>query len=116
MTPEILKQRRKALGFTGNQMGKYLGVAGSCIYNWENGYAPISKMAIKLLNTLEKLEQLQQPALPLAIPKGVCRCGCGGTTEINTRNDRQKGWVRGEYRDFIKGHNARAMGREESHV
>ena len=113
MTPENLQQRRQAMKFTCQQMGNYLGVSGVTVSNWECGKFPISKTAVKLLYALRIIEELQQPNLPLPPPVGVCRCGCGGATVINTRNDRQKGWVKGEYRDYIKGHNAKALRRKE---
>lgn len=39
------------------------------------------------------------------IPYGYCHCGCGGKTRISTTSSTEKGWVRGEPRRFINGHN-----------
>lgn len=40
---------------------------------------------------------------------GYCRCGCNQKTKINTRNDPEKGWVKGEPRMFLNGHNLKPM-------
>lgn len=39
------------------------------------------------------------------IPLGFCACGCGGKTNIETRNSRNKGYIKGEPRKYLKGHN-----------
>lgn len=39
------------------------------------------------------------------IPYGYCHCGCGQKTKISISNDRRRGWVKGEPRRFISGHN-----------
>jgi hypothetical protein len=39
---------------------------------------------------------------------GLCECGCGGATQISKYTNRARGWVRGEPRRFISGHNRRA--------
>jgi hypothetical protein len=40
-------------------------------------------------------------------PSGLCQCGCGGTTPVAPHSDRTKGWVIGEHKRFINGHNGR---------
>lgn len=35
---------------------------------------------------------------------GLCKCGCGGTTIISNRNQKEKGWIKGEYRSYINHH------------
>lgn len=37
----------------------------------------------------------------------LCECGCGTPTSIITRNDTNRGWVKGEYKRFIKEHTLR---------
>lgn len=37
----------------------------------------------------------------------TCRCGCGRETQIETRNRRAEGRVKGEPRPFVHGHNTR---------
>lgn len=37
-------------------------------------------------------------------PTGICKCGCGGTTNRTQKNNTAKGWVKGEPHDFINGH------------
>jgi hypothetical protein len=39
------------------------------------------------------------------IPKGLCQCGCGGTTNTATDNHYKCGYKRGEPLKFIHGHN-----------
>lgn len=39
------------------------------------------------------------------IPYGYCQCGCGNKTEIATKTDRTYGYVKGEPRLWIRGHN-----------
>lgn len=37
----------------------------------------------------------------------LCECGCGLTTKIAPRNDKKKGWTKGESLRFAgRGHNA----------
>ena len=105
MSPESLKHTRQAKGMNQVEFAAYLGVVPSCISNWESGRAPVPKMAVKLLRALERLEALQQPALPLPIPPGICQCGCQQPTIRNHRTDSAKKWVRGKYRAYVKGHN-----------
>lgn len=38
---------------------------------------------------------------------GECHCGCGEKTNIATRCDTRKGWVKGEPKRFIIGHHRR---------
>lgn len=38
---------------------------------------------------------------------GLCECGCGGETAIIQQNDPRRGYVRGERRRFIFGHQQR---------
>ena len=44
------------------------------------------------------------PASPEA---GLCQCGCGGKAPIALRNEKRKGWIKGEPVRFIKGHNGK---------
>jgi hypothetical protein len=106
MTAESLRSYRLATGRNLRQFGEYLGVCGAAVSAWECGRNPIPKWLVNHVDTLKRLEALQSPALPIPPPPGLCACGCGGFTEINHRNDRSKGWVRGEYRAFLKGHNS----------
>lgn len=41
------------------------------------------------------------------IPAGLCRCGCGGKTPVSDRTEKVRGYVKGEPRKFINGHQAR---------
>lgn len=41
------------------------------------------------------------------IPAGYCQCGCGERTRISETTDRKHGWVRGEPRQYLRGHNRR---------
>ena len=42
---------------------------------------------------------------PAEVPFGLCHCGCGRKTRISTRNDPTKGWIKGQPRRFLSGHN-----------
>lgn len=42
-------------------------------------------------------------------PKGFCHCGCGNMTNTLTRNDSNKGHVKGEYRKYLPNHNRRVL-------
>jgi len=88
------------------EFAAYLGVAPSTVYAWENGQNPIPRWAVKLLRALERLEAVLQPELPMGVLPGLCACGCGRPTVKNWRTDRSKGWIKGEYRAYISGHNA----------
>lgn len=35
---------------------------------------------------------------------GLCLCGCGGRPPIATRNDKSKGYVKGQPMRFVRGH------------
>lgn len=41
------------------------------------------------------------------VPYGFCWCACGGRTGIAARSFPDRGWVAGEPRRFIRGHQAR---------
>lgn len=41
------------------------------------------------------------------IPYGFCRCGCGRTTRVATRNDPRDGSVKGEPVRYVSGHHRR---------
>lgn len=45
-----------------------------------------------------------------SIPVGLCQCGCGGKTAVSAYSSARPGWVAGQPRSFIKGHNARKQG------
>lgn len=47
-------------------------------------------------------------------PIGLCQCGCGERTVVSRFTDRSKGWVKGEPRRFLVGHNARVNLRDKS--
>lgn len=40
-------------------------------------------------------------------PTGLCGCGCGQRTDIATVNHATRGWVKGQPKRFVHGHNAR---------
>ena len=44
---------------------------------------------------------------PQEIPYGYCHCGCGQKTKIAPKTSRHHGWIKGEPKRFINGHNAR---------
>lgn len=46
-------------------------------------------------------------AQPTSIPYGHCHCGCGQKPRISPRTSRHHGYVKGEPRRFVKGHNPR---------
>jgi hypothetical protein len=39
------------------------------------------------------------------VPLGLCQCGCGRPTKLATKNSAKYGWVKGEPRRFLQGHN-----------
>lgn len=41
------------------------------------------------------------------IAYGLCHCGCGGKTEVSTRNSSDKGWVKGHNKLYINHHHTR---------
>ena len=41
------------------------------------------------------------------IPCGHCHCGCGQKTSIPTKNDRGRGWVKGQPIRYVNGHQNR---------
>lgn len=41
------------------------------------------------------------------IPYGYCHCGCGHRTDLAKKTRSEAGWVKGQPKRFIKGHNAR---------
>jgi transcriptional regulator with XRE-family HTH domain len=106
MMPEYLRQYRLSTGRNLRQFGEYIGVTGAAVSAWECGRNPLPKWLVNHIDTLKRLENLESPVLPIPAVPGLCACGCGGFTEINHRNDSGKRWVRGEYRHFLKGHNA----------
>lgn len=112
MTAESLKAYRLSTGRNLRQFGEYLGVTGAAVSAWETGRNRLPRWLVNHIDTLKRLETLENPALPIPPPPGLCLCGCGGFTEINFRNDSQKRWVRGEYRHFLKGHNFHVQARE----
>lgn len=44
---------------------------------------------------------------PKEIPYGYCHCGCGQLAKIAKYDNTQWGWVKGEPRKYVKGHNSR---------
>ena len=105
MNADELRVYRRSLNLNLRQFGEYLGVTGAAVSAWERGANPIPRWLVNHVATLKKLYTLENPTLSIPPAPGLCRCGCGGFTKINTRNDRSKRWVRGEYRAFLKGHN-----------
>jgi hypothetical protein len=106
MTPESLRSYRLSTGRNLRQFGEYLGVTPQCVSQWEQGRYIIPTWALKLIYALKTIEEIQQRNLPLPIPEGLCACGCGQETVKNWRNDTSKGWVKGKYRAYVKGHNS----------
>lgn len=45
------------------------------------------------------------------IPYGCCECGCGQKTVVSPHTDRSHGWVGGEPRRFVAGHNNKLRAR-----
>jgi hypothetical protein len=39
-------------------------------------------------------------------PTGFCGCGCGKRTAISAYTNRSRGWVKGQPRKYVKGHNS----------
>lgn len=44
----------------------------------------------------------------------LCQCGCGGLAPIAIETSNRDGWVKGEPKKFIHGHNTRGMKRQFS--
>jgi HNH endonuclease len=44
---------------------------------------------------------------PAPSPYGLCECGCGGVTEIAKQSRTDRGWVRGQPKRWIAGHQNR---------
>lgn len=44
---------------------------------------------------------------PTTTPFGFCHCGCGQNTNISKYNSKQHGWIKGQPRKFLPGHEAR---------
>jgi hypothetical protein len=38
---------------------------------------------------------------------GLCKCGCGQTTEVAKINRTERGWIKGQPKDYIKNHHHR---------
>jgi hypothetical protein len=38
---------------------------------------------------------------------GLCQCGCGAKTARAARNDPRRGWTKGHYHRYVKGHSER---------
>jgi hypothetical protein len=45
----------------------------------------------------------------LAVPAGLCQCGCGGATGVATYTNKRWGHVKGEPYRFLKGHASRTL-------
>lgn len=41
------------------------------------------------------------------VPYGYCQCGCGRKARVSLVNDRYFGYIKGEPKRFIRGHNSR---------
>ena len=48
--------------------------------------------------------------LPPPNLSGLCQCGCGQATAVARCGNSAKGWVKGEHRRFVSGHNSRLRG------
>jgi hypothetical protein len=46
-------------------------------------------------------------------PEGYCECGCGGLAPVATKDEPRKGWIKGQAKRFIHGHNQRKPERYE---
>lgn len=46
------------------------------------------------------------------IPHGFCHCGCGQKTELIPYSAKSIGWIKGEPKRFINGHNSRLLAQE----
>lgn len=40
-------------------------------------------------------------------PSGLCLCGCGGKTTIASYSDWRYGWIKGQPKNYLRGHVAR---------
>lgn len=49
---------------------------------------------------------------PPVYPVGECQCGCGGMTFLATKGHREKGWMLGQPRQYLKGHHTRLSGQD----
>lgn len=47
---------------------------------------------------------------PPAHPFGTCQCGCGARTDLAVKGHREKGWLAGQPRQYLKGHHTRLSG------
>jgi hypothetical protein len=47
------------------------------------------------------------------VPYGYCECECGQRTQIAKRNRPEKGWIKGQPKRFVHGHNRRHPERYE---
>ena len=50
---------------------------------------------------------------PPEVPYGYCHCGCGQKTNISKYNSPKHGWIKGQPRKFLMGHEARLRGHED---
>lgn len=67
MTPEELTARREALGLSGPELAREVGVAESTIWRWENTAKPVrpnAVMARHLERVLARLERRRPRAAP----------------------------------------------------
>lgn len=48
------------------------------------------------------------------ICRGYCQCCCGQKTQIATRTDKAKGWIKGQPLNYVKGHNLSVATRQKS--
>ena len=52
LTPAEIRFLRKSLGWSGRELGAYMGAAGETVSRWENGRTPIGTQADRLLRLL----------------------------------------------------------------
>jgi len=45
-------------------------------------------------------------------PIGDCQCGCGEKTALAIKGKRERGWVKGQPRKYLKGHHTRLSGQD----
>lgn len=121
MEPQELRDLQEYLKFNNAEMGIYLGVTGAAIGLWLSGKNRIPESMAKLIKAKKAIITLRDEIAQLhavilthdkpdpvpepPIPHGLCNCGCGQKTMINHRTQTAKGWVKGEPRSYITGHN-----------
>lgn len=65
MTAESLKIYRLSAGRNLRQFGEYLGVCGAAVSAWETGRNRLPRWLVNHIDTLKRLEALENPTLPM---------------------------------------------------